>query len=70
LVSVKVRVVLRVAADLQHALAQLGKGCRQVGRGGRLADAALAVDGKDFRRVDFHGRIQMNLDAAFAVGPL
>jgi hypothetical protein len=40
-------VVLGVAADLQHALAELGKGDRQVGRGRRFADAALAVDGKD-----------------------
>jgi hypothetical protein len=63
------RVVLRITADLQHALAQLGKGCRQVGGGGGLADTALAVDGEHFRRADVHVRIKMNLDAAFTVGP-
>jgi hypothetical protein len=38
------RIVLGIAADLQHALAELGEGDREVGRRRALADAALAVD--------------------------
>jgi len=63
----KGRVVLRIAADLQDALAELGKGDRQV-RGGRaLADAALAVDGKDLGRIDPDIRIELDLDTALPV---
>ena len=56
-------VVLGIAADLQHALAELGEGHRQIRRGRALADAALAVDGEDLGcpnveigiKLDLHG---------------
>ncbi len=60
-------VVLRVAADLQHALAELAERDRQVGGGGAFADTALAVDGEDFGRAYFDGRVHLNLDAALAI---
>jgi hypothetical protein len=37
--------------------------------GGALADAALAVDGKDLGGADLHVRVQLHLQAALAVGP-
>jgi hypothetical protein len=46
------RIVLRVATDLQHPLAQLGKRRRQVRGGGRFADPALAVDRKHLGALD------------------
>jgi hypothetical protein len=55
------RVVLRIAADLQHPLAELGEGHRQVRGGGALADATLGV-------TYFQGRIERHLHAALAVG--
>jgi hypothetical protein len=61
-------VVLGVAADLQHPLAELGEGGRQVGGGGALADAALAVDGEDLGVADLHARVELHLHAALAVG--
>jgi hypothetical protein len=60
-------IVLRVAADLDHPLAELGKGHGQVRRGRALADAALAVDGKDLGLVDLHLGIEVHLQAALAV---
>jgi hypothetical protein len=60
-------IVLGVAADLQHPLAELGKRHRQVRRGRRLADPALAVDREDLGLPSISSRIQMDLDAAFAV---
>jgi hypothetical protein len=59
--------VLRVAADLEHALAELGEGHGQVRRGRALADAALAVDGKDLGLVDLDLGIEVDLQAALAV---
>jgi hypothetical protein len=67
LVRVKVRIVLGVTADLQHALAQLAESHRKVGRCGALADAALAVDGKYLGGADLDARVQLHLHAAFAV---
>jgi hypothetical protein len=61
-------VVLGIAADLQHALAELGEGDRQVRRGGALADAALAVDGEDLGGADLQVRVELHLHAALAVG--
>ena len=46
------RVVLGIAADLQHALAELGERDRKVRRRRALADAALAVDGEHLRGAD------------------
>ena len=46
------RIVLRVAADLQHALADLGERGREIGRHRALADAALAVDREHLRGAD------------------
>ncbi len=63
------RVVFRVATDLQHPPAKRGKGRRQVRRGGRLADAALAVDGKDLGALDLHRGILVDLDRAVSVKP-
>jgi hypothetical protein len=37
------RVMLRIAADLQHALAELGEGDREVRRGCRFSNPALAI---------------------------
>ncbi len=34
------------------------------------SDPALAVDGEDLGALDFHRRIEMDLHAALAVGPL
>jgi hypothetical protein len=61
------RVVLRVAADLQHALAKLRERGRQVARRGALADAALAVDREHLRVADLHARVEFDLNAALAV---
>jgi hypothetical protein len=48
-------VVLRVAADLQHALADAAEGDGEVGGGRALPDAALSVDGEDLRAFDLLG---------------
>mmetsp|Transcript_71777 Transcript_71777/g.198876 ORF Transcript_71777/g.198876 Transcript_71777/m.198876 type:complete len:207 (+) Transcript_71777:1000-1620(+) len=61
-------VVLGVAADLQHPLAQLGKRGGQVARRRALADAALAVDRKAFGRADADAGVHLHLDTAGAVG--
>src|SRR5262249_28550530 len=61
------RIVLRIAADLQHALAELGERNREVRRHRALADAALAIDGEDLRAVDLERRIEPDLDAALAI---
>jgi hypothetical protein len=61
------RVVLGVAADLQDALAEPGEGDGEVRGGRRLADAALAVDGEDLGALDALGRVEADLDGAFAV---
>jgi hypothetical protein len=61
------RIVLRVAADLQHLLAQFGKRRRQVRGGGRFADPALAVDREHLGALDLHRRVLMDLERAFAV---
>ena len=60
-------IMLRVAADLQHAFAHHGKRGREVRRGGGLADAALAVDGEDLGTVDADAGVEGDLDGAFAV---
>jgi hypothetical protein len=61
------RVMFRVAADLEDALAHDREGGGEV-RGGRgLADPALAVDGEDLRAVNALGRVHVDLDGAFAV---
>ena len=39
-------VMLGIAADLEHLVAEFGERGRKVRRGGRLADPALAVDSK------------------------
>ena len=68
LVSVKVEVVLRIAADLQHALAELGERDGQVGRGRALADAALAIDGEHLGGADLDmSGSSCDLHAALAV---
>jgi hypothetical protein len=61
-------VMFGIAADLQHAVAKQGKGRGQVGRGGRFADAALAVDGKHLGTADLDLRVEQDLDAAVAIG--
>ena len=60
-------VVLRIAADLQHPLAELAEGNREVRAGRALADAALAVDGEDGRALDLRGAIGMHLHASIAI---
>ena len=55
------RIVLGVAADLQHALAELGERDRKVGGRRALADAALAVDGEDFGRADVDVGVELDL---------
>ena len=60
-------IVLGVAADLQHAFTQLAEGRRQIRRGGALADAALAIDGKYFGGTNFHAGVHLDLYAAFAI---
>jgi hypothetical protein len=62
------RVMLRIAADLQHALAELGKSHGQIRRRRALADTALAVNGKHLCVTDLQIRIEWNLHAALAVG--
>jgi len=62
--------MLRVTADLEHPLAKRRKGRRQVGTGGGLADAALAVDRKDLRAFDLHVGVLMHLHRSVAVQPL
>ena len=51
--------MLRIAADLQHALAELGECRRQVGRRRALADAALAVDGEDLGGAGDRSRVAL-----------
>ena len=58
------RIVLGVAADLQHALAELRERDRQVRRRRALADAALAVDREHFRGPDLNVRIEFDLHRA------
>ena len=60
-------IMLGVAADLQHAFTQLAEGRRQIRRGGALADAAFAVNGKDFGGANFHAGVQLDLHAAFTI---
>jgi hypothetical protein len=60
--------MLRITADLKHAVTELRKRRRQVGRGRRLADPALAVDGEDLGSLDLVTRVELNLDRAFPVG--
>ena len=61
-VSVNVEVVLRVAADLQHALAKLGEGDREIRDGRALADPAFAVDGENLGGPDLDIRVELDLD--------
>ena len=61
-------VVFRVAADLQHPLAHLREGRRQVAAGGALADASLAVDREHLGGADLQVRVELHLHAALAVG--
>jgi hypothetical protein len=60
--------VFRVATDLQDTLAHFAKGHRQVGGGGAFANAAFAVNRKDFGCANFQVRIHLNLDTAFTIG--
>jgi len=61
-------IMLGVAADLQHPLAELGEGSRQVRRGRALADAALAIDEKTLAvPIGRASRCHMMLDAAVAI---
>ena len=59
--------MLGIAADLQHALAELGERDRQVRRRRALADAALAVDRENLGGADLQRGIKLDLHAAFAV---
>ncbi len=60
-------VMLGVTADLQHTLAMHGKGRGQVGRGGRLADPAFAVDRKDLCAFNLGVLRLMDLNRALAI---
>ena len=60
-------IVLGIAADLQHSLADLRKGRGEIGRGCRLPDPALAIDCEDLGAFNLHVRVELNLDAAFSV---
>ena len=60
-------VVLGVTTDLQHPLAQSGKGGRQVRRCGALTNTAFAVNGKDFGIADLDAGVELHLHAALAV---
>jgi hypothetical protein len=60
-------IVLRVAADLQDALAHDREGGGEVRRGGGLADPALAVDGEDLRALDLERGVEVDLHRAVAV---
>ena len=63
-------VVLGIATDLQHPLAQLGEGGRQVGGGGGLTDPPLAVNSKHQGAfLDRHRGVLVDLQAALAIGP-
>ena len=60
-------VVLGVAANLQNPFAHFGKCGRQVRRCGAFANAALAINGKNFGIANFHIGVELNLQAALAV---
>ena len=60
--------MLRIAADLQDPLAQLGESSREVRGGGALADAALAIDGDHQGALfDRHRVILMDLNTALPI---
>src|SRR6056297_2202671 len=59
--------MLGVAADLQHPLAHLGEGGRQVRAGRRFADAALAIDREHLGALDLRRSVLMDLYGAFSV---
>ena len=61
------RIVLRITADLKHALTQFRKRHGQIRRRGALADPALAVDGKYLGAFDRDVRILVYLQAARSV---
>ncbi len=61
-------VVLGIAADLQHALAELGQRDRKVRRRRALADATLAIHREHLGGADDDVRIELHLDAAGAIG--
>ena len=61
------RIVLRIAADLEHPVAQHRERRRKVRRGGRFADPAFAIDREHLGGTDAVGRIEPDLDRTFAV---
>src|ERR1700734_3124732 len=54
-------IVLRVAADLQDAPPELCERDGEIGRGGALSNAALAIDREHLGRADRNVRIEINL---------
>jgi hypothetical protein len=59
--------MLWITADLKDALAQLGKGGRQIGGRRAFANPALAINGEDLRFADLQIGIKLYLNAAFAI---
>ncbi len=60
-------VMLGIATDLQHALAEQGESRGQIGRCCRFADAALAINRKHLGAFDLLAGIERDLHAAFAI---
>ena len=62
-------VVLGIATDLKHPLAELGEGGRQIGAGGALADAPFAIHGNHQGAfLNLKTSLLVHLNTALAIG--